>query len=151
ESWKSPVRPLTVASPPPVSSRVVPVPAQLPPFTLPPSVSNCRAPLSPLAVRSPPPVSTCKRPARLATFTLPPAADRVTPLEKPDAVRSPPLLDNVTWVCAGTSRLALTPQSPLMLALQFRLTLALVDVVDSLMLGRTRPYRTVPVSRAVPL
>src|SRR5262249_6438146 len=58
ESWRSPVRPLALRSPPPVSTRVVPVPAQLSALTLPPSVSTWRAPVSPLALRSPPPVSS---------------------------------------------------------------------------------------------
>src|SRR6516225_4892452 len=105
-------------SPPPVSSRVVPLPFQLPPLTLPPWVVTERVPVSPLPVRSPPPVSSCRLPDRLLTFTLPPTVDSVMPSEKPDAVTSPPLLHSVTPVCAGTSRLALTPQLPLKLAVQ---------------------------------
>src|SRR5580704_16389793 len=145
--WKLPVRPLTVISPPPVSTRVVPVPDQSSASTLPPSVAIWRVPVSPLAVRSPPPESSCRLPARLVAFTSPPAADSDTPLEKPDAVMLPPLLHTVTAVRAGTSREALIAQLVL-IPLQSMPMLAPVGVMLSLMPGRMRPYWTVPVSRA---
>ena len=127
---------------------MVPAPFTSLALTLPPSVVIWMVPNSPVPNRSPPPVSSRRSPDRSLAFTLPPSADSVTPLEKPDAAISPPLLHRVTAVFVGTSRVPFIPQSVL-IPLQLMSMLAPVDVMVSPMAGRTRPYWTVPVSRAV--
>src|SRR5579863_8695571 len=146
-TWRLPVRPMAVRLPPPVSTWVGPL--TLPIGTSPPIAVTWRLPDSPLPDRSPPPVFSTSVPARSLAVTFPPWAHRLMLLLNPDAEMLAPLLHKVTAVRAGTARLALIPQSPLPTASQFTPMVAPPAVVFSLILGRTRPYWTIPLSRAV--
>ena len=70
----------------------------------------------------------------------PPSLVRLTLLATPGTVRLPPLLDSVRLVSRGTSRVALSPQLPELMAGQLTPTSVPPAVVVLVTCGRNSPY-----------